>query len=121
MLTPDSNVKEVEGISCDERQRIKDFLQGAVYCWCKHNKSEWLSLRIFLGGENYDWQGTPLNVLFEKHRITMGKDVETSVKHAGLDAGSILKQVIKDDKRVFETRKNEGFREYLWTGTERDA
>ena len=36
MLTGDNiTVKAVHGISASDMQRIRDFLQGAVYCWCK--------------------------------------------------------------------------------------
>ncbi len=88
---------------------IKNFLQGAVYCWCKNDKDEWFSLRDLMGGANFHWQGTPLIKLYEKHRYK--KD---SVKSAGIDAGWLLKAVINDDERVFETRKRELIRQYRW-------
>jgi len=121
MLIPDSDVVDVNGISEEDKQRIMAFLQGAVYCWCKHNREEWFSLRTFSGGENYNWQGTPLYVLFEKHRKNMGNDEATCVRGAGLDAGAILKKVLREDRRVFETRYDERSREYHWIGAEQNV
>jgi hypothetical protein len=50
-LTEESQLRSVSGISDEEKQRILDFLQGAVYCWCKNRKDEWFSLRDLMGGE----------------------------------------------------------------------
>lgn len=35
-LIIESEIKDVHGISNEGKQRIIDFLQGAVYCWCKN-------------------------------------------------------------------------------------
>ena len=37
MLNINSEVREVGNITNDENQRIEDFLQSAVYSWCKNN------------------------------------------------------------------------------------
>jgi len=109
MLKSNSEVREVRGITNEDKQRIKDFLQGAVYCWCKNNKNQWFALRDLMGGDNYYWQGTPLIKLYEKH-----KNKNNPVELAGKDAGWILKKVIQKDKRVFETKKEEMTRKYKW-------
>lgn len=70
-----------------------------------------------MGGENYYWEGTPLFVLYSKHE-SKGKDWETAVKDAGKDSGWILKKLIDQDKRQFETKKEELIRKYRWTGKE---
>ena len=109
MLLEKSEIREVHGISEEQKQRIKDFLQGAIYSWCKNRKDEWFAARDLLGGDNYHWQSTPMFALYEK-----SEDVE----QAGKDAGWLLKRVISDDKRIFET-KNEGLvRQYRWNGEE---
>ena len=113
MLINKSEIREVKGISKEAKTRIIDFLQGAIYCWCAKKNSEWFSARDFLGGDNYFWQGTPMMVLYQKHR-DRGKTHEASVKEAGKDAGWILKKVIDIDKRKFETKKEELIRKYRW-------
>lgn len=111
-------VREITGIKPEEKQRIVDFLQGAVYCWCKNRKNEWFSIRDLMGGDNYYWQGTPLLPLYEKH-ANKDKDWESSVKDAGKDSGWLLKKVITEDKRTFETIKEELIRKYRWVGEEK--
>ncbi|MEI8202454.1 MAG: hypothetical protein WCH34_05550 [Bacteroidota bacterium] len=112
-LQPDSEIRDVLGITDEEKKSIIDFLQGAVYCWCKNKPNEWFSMRDLMGGDNYYWDGTPLIALYEKH-INKGKDAETSVEDAGKDSGWLLKRVTNDDVRVFETKKEDLIRKYLW-------
>jgi hypothetical protein len=118
-LTKNSEIREVKGISDGDLQRIMAFLQGAVYCWCKNRKGDWFSLRDFLGGDNFFWQGTPLIALYDKHE-RMGKAPEDSVKCAGKDAGWILKRVLNDDKREFDAKDEEQINKYLWIGGHED-
>jgi len=118
-LVNDSALRDVTGISKEEEQRIIDFLQGAVYCWCKNRPNKWLSMRELMGGDNYYWQRTPLFVLYQKH-INKGKDSESAVKDAGIDSGWLLKRVIHDDKRTFDSRYEGRINQYLWTGEEDD-
>ncbi len=63
------DIREVKEITTDDKKSIMNFLQGAVYCWCKNRKDEWFSLRDLMGGDNYDWQGTPLIVLYENMKL----------------------------------------------------
>ena len=102
-------VRSVSGLSKEEKSAIYSFLQGAVYCWCNNNPNKWFSMRDFMGGTNFYWQGTPLYRLFEK---------TDDVKAAGKAAGWLLKKVIERDKRHFETKKEELIRKYKWVGDE---
>lgn len=104
-------IRRVNGIDEQSMNDIEYFLQGAIYCWCKNRKNEWFSLRNLMGGDNYYWQGTPLIALYEKHE-DLGKD--DPVGDAGKDGGWILKKVIKDDDRKFETKTEEMIRKYRW-------
>lgn len=115
MLTVKSVNRDVRGINEDDKLRIKVYLQGAIYSWCNDNKKKWFSARDFLGGDNNHWQGTPLFVLFEKHK-NMGKNDLKSIKDAGKDAGWLMKKVISDDKRIFDTKVEQRIRKYCWNG-----
>ena len=106
-----SELRAVSSSSSDDARDIINFLQGAVYCWCKNRKDEWFSLRDLMGGENYYWNDTPMIKLWEKHH-NLGKD--DPVIEAGKDGGWILKKVIANDKRKFETKEEDMIRKYKW-------
>lgn len=107
MLVEDSMIKDVSGISPEQEQRILDYLQGAVYCWCKNKKDEWFAARDFLGGDNFYWEGTPMYALYAK---------SNDEERAGIEAGWLLKKMIKNDKRTFNTEVKGRVRHYLWNG-----
>jgi len=109
-LSPESEIRIVTEISDAERLAIVHFLQGAVYCWCKNRQGEWFSLRDLMGGDNYSWERTPMQALFSKHETTS----QDPVTQAGHDGGWLLKRVIHDDRRRFETREAHRIREYRW-------
>jgi len=111
------DLRDVKDINNSQKESIINFLQGAVYCWCKNRPKEWFSMRDLMGGENFYWQGTPLIVLYDKH-INKKKTHEQSIEWAGKDSGWLLKKVISDDKRRFETKKENLIRKYRWIGKE---
>jgi hypothetical protein len=114
----DDVMRDVSGLTCCEKQAAYLFLQGAVYCWCNIRKNDWFSLRELMGGNNRDeWSNTPLCVLYTKY-IQSGKSPEDAFEAAGKDGGWILKAVVNDDPRKFETRTREVVgREYHWVST----
>ena len=95
----------------------KDFLQGAVYCWCKNRKNEPFTVGALLGGDNFYWQGTPLIVLYEYYLETSDGNDDYAKEEAGKAAGRLMYDLLYNDKREFRTWK--GFtRNYEWTGNE---
>jgi len=115
-LIEKSEIRNVTGIDKKEIESIYHFLQGAVYCWCKNCPNKWFAMRDLMGGDNYYWEGTPLLVLYHKHKDKLGKSWEVAVSGAAKDSGWILKRVIEDDKRQFETKKEGLVRMYKWDG-----
>lgn len=116
MLQTPETIKGVNGITDQQRDLIKAFLQGAVYALCNSShKHDWFSVRDFLGGENYYWQDTPLFALYDYYMECSGQDSDYSFSEAAKAAGRLMKAVLQEDKRVFEAR--EGFaKSYRWTG-----
>lgn len=101
-----TEIRKVTGITNEEEQRIIDFLQGAVYCWCKNNPSAWFSMRDLMGGLNDYWEKTPLNALLKKH-LNKGKEKKTLLDNASIDSGWLLKKVIDLDEKLFDTKEDE--------------
>ena len=107
--------KRVHGFSEEQLRLMRAFLQGAVYCWCKNRRDEWFAARDLLGGDNYYWQGTPLLPLYNYYLDGNNDNHDYAVEEAGKVAGRLLKEVLINDKRTFETK--EGYtRMYRWNG-----
>ncbi len=115
-LTP-TEIRSVREIAPDVEQLIRAFLQGSVYCWVKNRSEEPFALRDLMGGENFEWLGTPLYALYEKH-IARGKESDDAVTDAAKDAGWLLKSVLSDDRRHFELGKAGLVSVYRWVGGE---
>lgn len=80
-LIPESQTRAVNGLSSSDYQRIYDFLQGAVYCWCK-NQTGSFGLRDLMGGSNFFWEKTPLIALWNKHKASGLSDDDALVAAA---------------------------------------
>ena len=116
-LIPPSKVRDVHGITDHQKDLIKAYLQGAVYSWVKNRSGEQFAARDLVGGENFEWQGTPLIVLYEKH-INLGKTNDSAIEDAGKDLGWLLKAVLENDKRHFEISRSGLTAGYRWVGSE---
>jgi hypothetical protein len=103
-----SQVREFTGLDTHELSRVRDFFQGAVYCWCISRPVDWFSLRDLVGGPA-DWRGTPLFPLCEKHQ-----DADDALEQAEHYGGWLLFDVITDDPRDFQTRQAEEVRQFRW-------
>jgi len=117
VLIENSKLRRNFGVNENDLIAIQHFLQGSVYCWVKNRSGEIFALRDLMGGSNFDWKGTPLYCLYEKH-IASGKDSDAAIKEAGKDLGGILKIVLKEDKRTYETHEKDMSKGYRWVGSE---
>ncbi|KAA3618254.1 MAG: hypothetical protein D8M58_21810 [Calditrichaeota bacterium] len=112
-LTPESEIREVYGLNDNERELIEVFMQGAIYCWIKNKTEIPFAVRDLVGGVNSDWNGTPLQVLYDKH-IKAGKDEDASFESAAIDLGWIVKKLLSNDNRLFKKGTNGLVNTYLW-------
>ena len=98
-------------IDQSQKQKICDFLKSAVYCWCDNRKDDVFHCRDLVGGDNNDWNGTPLQALYNHRRAYGSKDPKDS---AGKDAGWFLKQVLRNDSRKFQSADGGHAKCYKW-------
>ena len=103
--------------------QIQAFLQGAVYAFCNLKGSEEFRLKDLVGKRNFFWQETPLIHLYEKYKNSNNlQDFPNAVNKAGYEAGCILYEVLKQDKRTFFIRKQDDSEYkgnvYKWDGKE---
>jgi hypothetical protein len=121
MLIPTSDLRDVHGVTPEKKYLIKAFMQGAVYSWVKNRMGDQFTVRDLVGGENYNWEGTPLQVLYDRH-VESGKDHDAAVLAAAIDLGRLTKIVLHEDRRHFKNDKVGGkhgeTNSYLWVGNE---
>lgn len=116
-IHPTSELRDVHGISDEQKALIKAFLQGAVYCWAKNQPGRQFAARDLVGGVNFEWKGTPLCPLYEKH-LAKGKSHDDALNAAAKDAGWLLKSVLEEDKRNFTAGDAGLAAGYTWVGGE---
>jgi len=105
MLKGNNTVVDISYLTTEQKQSIKDFLQGAVYTWCNVNNNKPFRFKDLMGGDNYYWQNTPLYTLYDYY-LNQSKDDDTAVSEAGKDAGMLLKSVlINDQNKTFNQAK----------------
>ena len=117
MLRPPSDLREVHGITDEQRAAICHFMQGAIYSWAKNRPNEAFAVRDLMGGENFFWEGTPLIMLYEKH-IALGKSYDSAIEDAAKDLGWLVKSVLSNDKRTYTVEKAGLVNSYAWVGNE---
>lgn len=103
-IVPSSKIHKVRGITSEQNELIRKFMQGAIYSWIKSQNGAAFAVRDLVGGVNSDWTGTPLYALYKKHRDT-GKNIDAAITGAGIDLGWIVKSVLAVDKRTFKAAK----------------
>lgn len=99
-----------------ERESINDFLQGLVWGWCITKGTEEFALRDLLGGVNGDWNGTPLQVLYDKQSTSPN---QTKEEKAAISGGHILKGVLGKEKcrNYHDLGVTEMTNKYKWDDT----
>ncbi len=119
MLNGNKRCFKVNGLSPLERDLIYAYLQGAVYRRCNQEPNDWFAAKHLVGEQNHQWEGTPLIVVYEHYRATNpNKSKRYAEKQAAKAIGHMLKRVIVDDKRTFDTSIRARVRHYKWTGAE---
>ena len=104
----------VHGIPTQVRNMACASLQGEVYSWCaNHDRNGWFAARNFAGGINREWEGTTLYPLFEFYENKQRGRIYAK-RQAGIALGHLLKYVLSEDKRTFETRVIGRVRQYRW-------
>ncbi len=100
-----NNTKKTYKISADlipvDEEIIKVYIQSSVNAFC-NNKDSVFSVRILFGGDNRDWNGTPLQKIYDYY-IKEGKTQEQAGQRAAIDVGRLLKSFLENDGRKFET------------------
>ena len=102
---------EVENWLTEEQiKEIKVYLTSNLNTYLNAvGHKEWLSLSSLVGGENENWPDPIIYV----YNAYLAHDPNNAVKNAARDMGWILKSIINDDERIFETKKEYKGRKYV--------
>ena len=84
-------------ISSVDKELAKAYIHGGVDCFCNNNPLGVFSVQILFGGDNKNWNGTPLQCLYDNH-FYIRKSSEPK-KQAASDVGILLREVLSSDKR----------------------
>ena len=106
-LSPESELRDPANLGNTNRELIRAFMQGAIYCWVKNRPNELFAVRDLVGGLNTNWNQTPLQVLYDRH-IQAGRTEEEAFDAAAIDIGWIVKTLLAEDRRTFQV-DNSGF------------
>ena len=112
-LQPESELREIAGVTTEQKGAIEHFMQDAIYCWIKNQKGKSFAVRDLMGGDNFNWNGTPLQVLYD-YQESLGKGHEAAVDAAGIALGWIVKGLLHKDQRVFKSIAGERVAHYKW-------
>ena len=94
-------------ISIVDIEMAKAYIQGAVHSFCKNNCDEPFSVRVLFGGDNKNWEGTPLQCIFDYHKYIARTSKPEGI--AARDVGHLLKGVLNEDKlRNYDVSDNFG-------------
>jgi len=102
---------------------VRAYIQGAVYCWCKNMPGQIFAVRDLFGGDNADWNRTPLQVIYyywsssyrEQYPELSDDELhEKAAEQASKDVGWLMKSVLQDDRREFESCDVGKAKGYKW-------
>lgn len=88
---PAKGKHSLKGIDPLLEERVKCFLAGAVYCWCKNHPRKPFSAANLVGGHYDDWVGTPL---VELTNLYYRRKKATAEATAGVAVGKLLQEVL---------------------------
>ena len=74
----------------------EDYIKGAVHGHYKNSSDEPFSVRLLFGGINGNWNGTPLQAIYEHYKAQGHASPE---KIAAQKVGYLLKSVLINDKK----------------------
>ncbi|MCR5049813.1 MAG: hypothetical protein K6A36_01880 [Paludibacteraceae bacterium] len=115
MFDKKQRIFRVHGVDRAHQEEIRVYLREKLDAWCASRKrGDGFSVREWLGGAERNWNGTPMQELYNYYRRKNRGDVY-AYREAGKAAGRILKAVIDSDEghRFHITREFRSVR-YIW-------
>lgn len=103
------------GVDRAHQEEIRAYLREKLDAWCaSHHQRDVFAARDWLGGRNRDWNGTPLQELYNYY-LRKNRGEVYAYREAGKAAGRILKGVIdSDEQHMFHMTREYRTVRYRW-------
>lgn len=108
MLNKEIIITNVRIIDYEEKQKIIAFFDDIITRWLTQRSDEWFYIKNLLDfgiGRHKNWNGTPLEVLYDNY-INSGKTEKESITLSGQAAGKLLKETVHLRQENFDTKIN---------------
>lgn len=106
-----SSIRSISAqISEGDAQCAKTYIMGVVHGFCNNNDNQHFSVQLLFGGENKDWRGTPLQVIYEYYAQ---KGYADAAERAARDVGWLLKAVLQEDRNLLYDEVDGYTKEYF--------
>lgn len=89
----------------EQYAEAKSYIKTAVAEFCKNNPGQTFSVRELFGGANRDWNGTPLQPIYNYHNQP---NVNAPADKARKDVGKLLKSILENDQNAYYERMQGG-------------
>ena len=115
MFDVETRIFRVHGVDRAHQEEIRAYLREKLDAWCaSHHKGDDLAARDWLGGQNRDWHGTPLQELYNFY-ASRNRGDRYAYREAGKASGRILKGVIdRDEHHMFHLAREFRTVRYIW-------
>ncbi|MEG1820652.1 MAG: hypothetical protein RR201_00210 [Malacoplasma sp.] len=111
MLIDKTRARKISAKIIEEEQNLMlEYIQNVLNDYTAEKYDKPFSVEKLFGGQNKNWNGTPLQFLYNEHVKNNAKD---PYKMAAIDAGHLLKKVLREDKcKYYESSSNGRTKEY---------
>lgn len=106
----DEKLWNVSGITTAERRGVEAFIKSKVDAWITARGSDAFEVRDLLADVDPTWKGTPLRALTDHYRLSCNE--ASAREKAGRALGKLVKSILNDDRRLFETSSEGRARSY---------
>lgn len=92
-----SDITELTWLTIEQLIEIESYLNKIIDVWINKNPIQEFGVPELLGGSNRDWNGTPMQYLYD-HFYSIYKDDEMAKEKAAYNSGILVNKVVLQDR-----------------------
>lgn len=96
-----NDVSDLKWLSQTQLTGIEIYINQCIDNWCTNNSNQTFSVSDIFGNKNWNWNSTPLQVLYD-YELNLSNDSQKAFDKAGYFIGILLNKVVaeRSDIRV---------------------